>query len=165
MFDERPFFYFYPIMKNKISEMESNETAVISRKKSGFTLMEILLVVALLGGLLALVVPKLANVGNNANEDIARVFVKSTMATPLSQYRRHTGSYPTTEQGLKALIVAPSGAKNWRGPYMEQQIPVDPWQMEYQYRYPGTRNEGSYDLFSYGVDRVESADDVGNWDL
>ncbi len=87
------------------------------------------------------------------------------MRLPLQQYQLHMGDYPTTAEGLNALIAAPARAEGrWRGPYLQDgKLPKDPWKRDYQYRDPGTKNKSSYDLFSFGPDGVESEDDIGNW--
>jgi len=78
-------------------------------------------------------------------------------------YRVHTGRYPSTEEGLNALLSPPSDeATNWKGPYVKK-LPNDPWGTPYQYKYPGTRNSATYDIWSYGPDGKEGADDIGNW--
>lgn len=98
----------------------------------------------------------------------AKMFVNSTLEAPLMSYRSHLGDYPSTEEGLRALVSAPDGKSDrWRGPYvrsMNGKLPSDPWGEPYQYRYPGFKNPESYDLFSKGPDRkANTADDIGNW--
>jgi type II secretion system protein G len=100
---------------------------------------------------------------------IAYLFVSESLKTSLVRYRIDMGDFPSTEEGIKALIVAPEGKTDkWRGPYMEAKggnLPVDPWNEPYQYRYPGTHNTtGGYDLFSKGPDKIaDTPDDIGNW--
>lgn len=111
----------------------------------------------------------IANVGKSfgsAQQDIAKLFVSQSMKTPLVTYRIHMGSYPSTEEGLQALVTAPSGkGDRWRGPYVEgNKIPTDPWGEPYQYRCPGTHNKDGYDLWSKGPDKTDQTDDdIGNW--
>ena len=98
----------------------------------------------------------------------AKVFVKSSMEAPLMSYRSHLGDYPSTEEGLRALVSAPDGKSDrWRGPYVRRsngRLPLDPWGEPYQYRYPGLKNPDSYDIFSKGPDRKpNTSDDIGNW--
>lgn len=127
-----------------------------------------MVVLAILGLLVAVLV---RNVGGNltrGQEDAASLFVKTTLQSPLTQYRIDMGSYPTTAQGLQALITAPGNASGkWRGPYYESNsgaLPLDPWQRPYEYRYPGTHNKSGFDLFSKGADGVAgNDDDIGNW--
>jgi general secretion pathway protein G len=134
----------------------------------GFTLLEILVVLAILGLLLGLVVTNTDKIFGQSQEVVARVFVRDTLKTTLVRYRYDLGDYPSTEEGLTALLTAPGGKSDrWRGPYLEApggKLPLDPWGEQYQYRYPGSKNTGSYDLFSKGPDKVvDTADDIGNW--
>ena len=133
-----------------------------NRRKRGFTLMEILLVMALLGGLVVLGLVNVDKILGAGQEDTARIFVNDTMSASLFRYRIDNGRYPNTEEGIQALVTAPSGASNWNGPYMED-LPNDPWGTEYQYRMPGKNNPDKYDIYSLGKDGVESDDDIGNW--
>lgn len=131
--------------------------------RKGFSLLEILIAIALLAGIAAMLITNLDSVLGGGNREVARIFVNETLDTPLTQYRINMGNYPTTEQGLQALLTAPSeNATNWQGPYVKS-IPMDPWGKPYQYRFPGTHNPSSYDLWSFGPDGTESADDIGNW--
>ena len=133
-------------------------------KSDGFTLVEILLVVAIIGALAAMIVPRLTGRSEKAKAATARADIRANMATALKMYEIDMGAYPTTDQGLAALLAAPSGASStWSGPYIEKK-PVDPWGRPYQYKCPGTRNPNGYDLFSFGRDGVESSDDVGDWE-
>lgn len=99
------------------------------------------------------------------SESVAGIFVNESIRTPLMTYRMHMLRYPTTEEGLQALITPPaSNADKWRGPYLEGgKIPLDPWGNPYKYRYPSTKKSEGYDVFSLGPDGVESDDDIGNW--
>ncbi|MBI2515972.1 MAG: type II secretion system major pseudopilin GspG [Opitutae bacterium] len=135
-----------------------------------FTLLEILIVVALVGLLAGLVVSNMDNIFGQSQAAMARLYVQDSLKTPLMRYRMDMGGYPSTAEGLASLVSAPnsgSGAGRWRGPYIETpggRLPVDPWGEPYVYRYPGTKNPGGYDLFSKGPDKVaESDDDIGNW--
>jgi len=141
----------------------STRKARDSRK--AFTILEVLVVLFILGMLLTVVMRNFDKIIGQSSESVANIFVNESIKTPLVTYRLHMGSYPTTEQGLKALITAPSsGADRWKGPYLEGgKIPEDPWGRPYQYRYPGKKNPESYDVFSFGPDGVESDDDIGNW--
>ncbi len=144
----------------------SSNPAVRRSHRAGFTLLEIIVVLAILGLLVGVLV---VNVGGNLDrgqQDAARIFVQQTMRTPLVTYRIDMGGYPTTAEGLQALVAAPANrADRWRGPYTaDGKLPVDPWGEPYQYRFPGTKNKGEYDLFSKGIDRQpDTEDDIGNW--
>jgi general secretion pathway protein G len=131
----------------------------------GFTLTEILIAIALLVTVVAMAVANLAGIMTSSQGDLAHVFVTETIDTPLLTYKMNTGTYPTTEQGLRALIVAPEGVNNWHGPYLTtKDIPTDPWKNEYHYRFPGTHNTAGYDCWSAGPDGQDgTADDIGNW--
>ncbi|EIQ00262.1 general secretion pathway protein G [Opitutaceae bacterium TAV1] len=143
----------------------SKNTARASRR--GFTLVEILVVIAIIGLLVGVVLTNITGSLDDANESTAKIFVNSSIKTPLTQYRIHMGTYPSTEEGLQALIVDPgTKAGRWKGPYLESaKLPVDPWKRPYQYRYPGTKNPRGYDVFSMGPDgQPDTADDIGNWE-
>lgn len=132
-------------------------------KINGFTLIEILLVVAIIGALAAMVVPRLTGRSEKAKAATAKADIRANIATALKMYEIDIGGFPTTEEGLTALQKQPSDASAWSGPYIER-VPIDPWGRPYQYKSPGTKNSNGYDLFSYGHDGVESGDDVGNWE-
>jgi len=140
----------------------------LSRLQRGFTLLEILVVLAILALLLGLVITNTDKIFGQSQEAVTRIFVRDTLKTTLVRYRIDLGDYPSTEEGLQALVTAPGGkADRWHGPYLEtpgNKLPLDPWGEPYQYRYPGTKNPGSYDLYSKGADKIpDTADDVGNW--
>ena len=92
-------------------------------------------------------------------------YVHEVLKEPLNAFRSSVGRFPTTEEGLAALIRAPKGTEAlWHGPYVtSDRIPPDPWNRAYQYSSPGTRSAAAYDVWSLGPDGVPSADDVGNW--
>jgi general secretion pathway protein G len=148
--------------ENQTHEAPTQPSLKDKRRKSGFTLMEILLVMALLGGLVVLGFNQVGRMLDDGNADIARIFVNDTMKASLFRYRIDNGRYPSTEEGLASLMTAPSGSSNWKGPYMDV-VPADPWGRDYQYSSPGKKNTSSYDVYSFGGDGAESADDIGNW--
>ena len=131
----------------------------------GFTLLEILIVLILISLLAGTVIFNLTGALEKNSASIAKLFVDNSIKTPLVSYRIHMGNYPSTEEGLQALITPPANrAERWKGPYIDSKtIPVDPWGNPYQYRYPGTHNPDKYDVWSWGPDGHESADDIGNW--
>jgi len=134
----------------------------------GFTLIEIILALAIVGLLAGLLITNTDKVFGQSQDVVARVFVRDSLKTSLVRYKIDLGSYPSTAEGLEALITAPANTgKRWRGPYIDvigNAIPLDPWGEAYGYRYPGTKNTGSYDLFSKGPDKTEGTeDDIGNW--
>ena len=134
--------------------------------RTGFTLLEILIAIALLAAIAGLLIANLDRILGGGKKEVARIFVNETLETPLLSYRVNMGNYPTTEQGLEALIKAPAeNAANWEGPYLKKKIPQDPWGNPYQYKSPGDKNKDTYDLWSFGPDGTESEDDITNWEV
>ncbi|MBU4375981.1 MAG: type II secretion system major pseudopilin GspG [Candidatus Omnitrophica bacterium] len=130
--------------------------------KKGFTLIELMLVVIILGILVAMVVPRLVGRGEQAREQAAQADIRSNIALALDLYELDNGSYP---EKLDDLLKDPgeSKAPNWNGPYLKRK-PIDPWAREYNYKCPGQYSK-DYDLYSYGSDGVEGGgDDVKNWE-
>lgn len=130
-------------------------------------MMELLVVLAILGLLAGLAISNIHGIFGGAQGTTAELFVKESIKAPLFTYRMHMGDYPSTADGLQALITQPgSKGSSWRGPYItESKVPLDPWNEPYQYAYPGQRNKGGYDLWSKGPDKQSgTADDIGNWD-
>lgn len=135
-----------------------------SRRITGFTLLEILVVLAIIGLLAGLAITNVDKIFGGAQSKTAELQVRESMRTSLTTYRIAMGEYPPS---LQALITRPSEkGDRWSGPYIEPaRIPVDPWGEPLQYAYPGTRNKGGYDLWSKGPDKQSGTeDDVGNWD-
>ena len=137
------------------------------QNKRGFTLIEIMLVVIIIGILAAMVIPNLAGRGEDARNKAAQADIEANLSTALDLYELDSGKYPTTAQGLSALIEQPTAApipKNWNGPYLKKKkIPADPWGREYVYVSPGIQNADGFDLSSYGPDGVQSKDDITSW--
>ena len=133
--------------------------------RRGFTLIELMLVVVIIGALVAMAVPRLAGRTESARRGIAEADIKGNISLALRLYEVDNGRYPTSDQGLKALLQQPTSPpipKSWKGPYLEQD-PTDPWQQAYVYKFPGSHPPRDYDLSSLGPDGVESEDDVTNW--
>ncbi|NWG02303.1 MAG: type II secretion system major pseudopilin GspG [Syntrophaceae bacterium] len=130
----------------------------------GFTLIEIMIVVIIIGLLAALVAPRLFGKLTMAKQKSAKAQIE-LFGMALDAFRLDTGRYPTTEEGLKALREKPSGIENWNGPYLPKEIPVDPWGKPYIYKSPG--EHGDFDLLTYGLDGVEGGEgenqDVVSW--
>ena len=131
-------------------------------KRKAFTLIEIMLVVIIIGALVAMVFPRLSGRGEEAKVTAAQADVYVNISTALKLYELDNGAFPTTEEGLGALLSKPSSAINWNGPYLEKK-PIDPWGREYKYKSPG-QHRPDYDLYSLGRDGLESEDDVTNWE-
>jgi general secretion pathway protein G len=116
----------------------------------GFTLLELLVVLAILGLLIGLVAPAVMRQFGSAKEKIAQQSVER-LATVLDMYKLDIGNYPTTDQGLQALITQPQGVNNWEGPYLKgDKLPEDPWGHPFVYRSPSTRPGHEFDLYSLG---------------
>jgi general secretion pathway protein G len=136
------------------------------KKQKGFTLLEIMIVVIILGMLATLVIQ---SVGDRPDQARA-VKVKNDIVAlegAIKMYRMDTYRLPSSEQGLKALSQLPDGVNNWSGPYIDR-LPKDPWGNEYRYRSPGT-NGAKFDIYSYGADGVEGGTDInadiGSWNI
>lgn len=135
----------------------------VKSMRRAFTLIELLLVLVILAVLAAVVVPKFTNRSEQARQAAAKTDV-ANMETALDAFEIDNGRYPTSDEGLAALLEQPSNLSNWKGPYVRRGMPVDPWGNGYQYRYPGTQSPSGYDLYSFGPDgRDGGEDDIGNW--
>jgi general secretion pathway protein G len=133
--------------------------------EGGFTLIELLVVLVILGLLAGLVGPQVLRHVGGAKSDTAKLQIEE-IGSGLDLYHLEVGRYPSTEEGLDALVQQPSGVRNWNGPYLKKStVPKDPWGNAYVYRSPG--EHGPYDLVSHGSDGVEGgegdAQDVVSW--
>ena len=136
------------------------------RPRAAFTLIEIMVVVIILGILAATIIPQFIGTTHDARVSAAKANIAELEAA-LERFYVQMDRYPTTEEGLKVLVEAPSGeAKKWRGPYIKLLRP-DPWGNPYQYRNPGTHHAASFDLWSRGADGADGGEgqaaDIGNW--
>jgi general secretion pathway protein G len=120
-----------------------------THSQRGFTLLELLVVLVVLGLLAGIVAPKYFSQLGRSQVKVARAQIEG-LSKALDLYRLEVGHYPTTEQGLAALVVAPAEETRWTGPYLQKAVPQDPWGRNYTYRYPGENSE--YDLLSMGKD-------------
>ena len=130
---------------------------------AGFTLIELMLVVIIIGVLVSMVVPRLVGRSEEARVSAAKADINANISVALDLFELDNGRYPSAEEGLAALRTKPASATNWKGPYLKRK-PVDPWGSEYVYRSPGDHSP-DYDLYSFGPDGTEGGDDdVNNWE-
>jgi general secretion pathway protein G len=123
----------------------------------GFTLIELLVVLVILGLLAGLVGPQILRYLGSAKSDTAQLQI-AELGAALDLFHLEVGRYPTTNEGIAALVEEPTGVNNWNGPYLKKKtIPKDPWGNDYNYRSPG--ENGVYDLFSQGQDNMEGGED------
>jgi len=135
------------------------------RLARGFTLLELLVVMVIIGLLVGYVAPMYFKQVGKSEVKVTRAQIES-FGKALDQYRLDTGHYPTTEQSLQALVVKPTEEARWDGPYLKKGVPLDPWGAAYIYKRPGTK--GEYDIISLGKDSApggtgENAD-IGSWE-
>ncbi|MFA7240697.1 MAG: type II secretion system major pseudopilin GspG [Sulfuricellaceae bacterium] len=135
------------------------------KPQQGFTLIELLVVLVILGLLASIAGPKVMNYLGGAKSDSAKLQVEEFGAS-LDLFKLETGRYPTSQEGLQALVQAPSGLTGWNGPYLKKKaVPKDPWGNEYRYVSPG--QHGPYDLSSLGADNRDGGDgenkDLTSW--
>ncbi len=135
------------------------------RYRKGFTLIELMVVMLILSMIAAFALPKYFGKVDKAKQQAAFAQIE-IFGTALDTYRLDVGEYPTSSEGMEALITKPSGADNWDGPYLKKiEIPDDPWGNPYHYESPG--NYGDYDLYSYGKDNADGGDgndqDIVSW--
>ena len=136
------------------------------KRSVGFTLVELLVVLAILGLLAGLVGPQVMKFLGSSKTKTAKLQIEDLVAT-MDMYRLETGRYPTNDEGLEALVKKPGNAANWNGPYLKKgDVPKDPWGFEYQYRFPG--QHGGVDIWTLGADNREGGEgenaDVTSWD-
>ena len=142
------------------------KTRLHRRRNSGFTLVELLVVVVILGVLAATIIPQFVTATQDAKVSKAKADV-SQLETAIGVFNIHMDRYPTTEEGLKVLLDAPAGGdKKWKGPYINV-LRNDPWGNPFQYRSPGTHGKARFDLWSRGADNADGGEgdnaDIGNW--
>ncbi len=132
----------------------------------GFSLIELLVVLVILGLLAAVVAPNVMNKLGGAKSKTARLQIEDFGAA-LDIFSLETGRYPSSEEGLQALTIAPENITNWNGPYLKKKtVPADPWGNTYHYKYPG--GNGAYDLYSLGADNTSGGEkdnaDINSWE-
>jgi len=121
----------------------------ITPRRKGFTLLELLVVIVIIGLLAGYVAPRYFSQVGKSEIQVARAQIES-IDKALDQYRLDLRRYPSAEEGLQALVAKPENAAAWQGPYLKKAVPMDPWGRPYTYRTPGQK--GEFDLFSYGRD-------------
>ncbi|MEW6740392.1 MAG: type II secretion system major pseudopilin GspG [Nitrospirota bacterium] len=136
----------------------------IFKNDMGFTLIELMVVIVILGLLAALVAPKMFGKVGQAKQKAAKAQIE-LFGTALDAFRLDVGRYPTTSEGLQALRTRPTGVEKWNGPYLPKEVPPDPWGYQYNYVSPGS--QGEYDLYSLGADNAEGGEvekmDIVSW--
>jgi general secretion pathway protein G len=142
------------------------KTRSLQKRSAGFTLLEIMVVVIIIGVLAATIIPQFMGTTHDAKVSAAKADV-SQLENALERFNLHMDRYPTMDEGLKVLVEAPTGEdKKWRGPYIKLLRP-DPWGNPYQYRVPGIHHATTFDVWSRGADGQDGGDgqnaDVGNW--
>lgn len=136
----------------------------MNRSRSAFTLIELLLVLVILGVLAAIVVPKFTGRTEQARKQGAKTSISNLSGT-INTFETDTGRFPTSDEGLGALVQAPGNVENWHGPYIESSALQDPWGHPFHYTCPGSHNPNGFDLWSSGADGQDgTADDITNWD-
>lgn len=119
----------------------------------GFTLLELLVVLVIVGLLVGIVGPRLF--GNVSKSEITTARAQiDVLSKALDQFRLDVGRYPSSQEGLAVLVTPVSGEARWRGPYLRKDVPPDPWGMPYQYKYPGSKQSDDFDLYSFGPDKT-----------
>jgi general secretion pathway protein G len=134
---------------------------IARERQNGFTLLELLVVIAILGLLIGLVAPAALRQLGNARSSVAKQSIER-IDSLLDMYKLDVGSYPTTDQGLQALLIRPADAANWNGPYVKSNVPVDPWNHAYVYRAPSSRDGHDFDLCSEGPSGNGGRDEICN---
>jgi general secretion pathway protein G len=144
--------------------MHANKSAGWARDSYGFTLLELLVVVAIIGLLAAYVGPKYFSQLGKSEQGVAKAQVEA-FSKALDTFRLDVGRYPTTSEGLNALLAKPASATRWNGPYLQKEVPLDPWGKAYLYKSPGSRGK-DFDIISYGSDGqpggADTAADITN---
>jgi general secretion pathway protein G len=131
------------------------------RSEKGWTLIELIIVMVILGLLAAVVGPKVYDKIINSKVQIAKIQV-GELESALQLYSFDVGRFPLSSEGLEALVQNPGNLGSWKGPYLKKAVPKDPWERPYVYHSPGTN--GDYDLFSFGADGAEGTDDdICSW--
>lgn len=133
--------------------------------KNGFTLIEVVIVVIIMGLIAALIVPNLFKKVEKSKRQLAKIQI-TLLENAIKEFKLDTGRYPTTAEGLEALMEQPENVPNWDGPYLEKNLPKDPWNRQYLYKYPGKKY--IFEITSLGADGKEGGEkedkDITNWE-
>jgi general secretion pathway protein G len=153
-------------MKQILKFKAKGERRKAKKSLRGFTLLELLVVLGIIAMLAGIVGPQVMKHMGESKTKAAKVQIED-LAAALDMYKLDLGKYPTTEQGLKALIESPGNANRWNGPYLRKtKMPLDPWQQEYRYVSPG--EHGKFDLYTLGADDKEGGEgedqDIVSWE-
>lgn len=139
--------------------------ARVLKKRSrnhGFTLIELLVVLVILGLLAGIVGPRLFGIGDDARKKTTKVQIEN-LSNALKMFQLEVGRFPTTSEGLSALVEQPGDAERWNGPYLDKKfVPKDDWENEFEYRSPS--DNGPFEIVSYGADKVPGNDDIVSWE-
>ena len=151
-----------PVLPSTVAA--GNTRNVMASRSSGFTLIELLLVMVILAILASLIIPMFVGRAEQARVTAAQTDI-SNISSALDTFEIDNGRYPTTSEGLMALIRRPPGMTNWHGPYLKgNSVPTDPWGHPYQYRCPGQHSKDGYDLWSLGPTGQEGGPgEITNW--
>jgi len=145
--------------------MNNTHDRCILHSEKGFTLIEVILVMVIITILASVVVPKFTKRSEEARISAANADIAS-LEVALDAFEIDTSRYPTTIEGLQALVEPPTNIVNWKGPYIKRGVPNDPWGIPYEYEEPGRNNTYGYDLYSSGPDLREGGDDdIDNWSI
>ena len=145
--------------------MKSRPVSSVRAARGGFTLIELLLVLVIIGVLAMVIAPRFVGRSEQARIAAARADI-ANIESALDTFEVDAGRFPTTEEGLGALVAPPAQVKAWHGPYLKRGggVPLDKWNHPYNYRYPGQHNANGYDLWSFGPDGQDGGgDDIDNW--
>jgi len=149
---------------NSVTNIRNSKAGSARNRNLGFTLLELLVVVAIIGLLASYVGPKYFSQIGKSEHGVAKAQIES-FAKALDQMRLDMGRYPTTAEGLNSLMERPAGSAKWSGPYLAKALPLDPWGKAYMYKNPGTKGR-DFDIISYGSDGqpggADAAADVTN---
>ena len=134
-------------------QLGASAATEICPSAKGFTLLELLVVLVIIGLLAGIVGPRLF--GNVSKSEITTARAQiDVLGKALDQYRLDVGRYPSSQEGLAALMRAAPGEPRWHGPYLRKEVPLDPWGTPYQYKFPGTRQADDFELYSFGPDKA-----------